>query len=112
MDWPRVVQSTPVTIGPREYPLYTQLTGGKASPAAWATEVRSRILWERGFEAFGQGEFDLAIDWFYCPVKRWFGKDFILDIYRISGTTPVIMRTMKRRGVCTCPPAPLPPRPP
>lgn len=62
MDWPRLVDSTPVTIDRSEYPLFTQLTGGDAPRVAWATEVRSQILWERGFEAFGEGDFDLAIE--------------------------------------------------
>ncbi|MEX2606654.1 MAG: polysaccharide deacetylase family protein [Kiritimatiellia bacterium] len=61
-DLPRLVDFIPVTIGQRDYPLFTQLTPGDTPRVAWATEVRSQILWERGFEAFGEGEFDLAIE--------------------------------------------------
>nr|MDA3874211.1 tetratricopeptide repeat protein [Kiritimatiellia bacterium] len=62
LDWPRLVNSTPVTIEQTDYPLFTQLTGGEAPRVAWATEVRSQILWERGFEAFGEGDFEMAIE--------------------------------------------------
>ncbi len=44
-----------------EYPLYFQLSGGDASQEVWSTEVRSRILWEEGFDAYNAGKFEDAI---------------------------------------------------
>jgi tetratricopeptide (TPR) repeat protein len=62
IDLPRIVHWIPVTIGEAEFPLYKQLVGGDAERQVWASEMRTRILWERGFEAFGEGDFELAID--------------------------------------------------
>lgn len=44
-----------------DYPLYTQLSGSDTTTALWNNEVRSRILWEQGFDAFNRGAFDDAI---------------------------------------------------
>lgn len=44
------------------HPLFFQLTGGDADEELWSNEVRSRFLWEQGFEAFNRGDFNTAIE--------------------------------------------------
>lgn len=57
----RVVSWRDVVLEEAEYPLYFQIGGGDAPAAAPDDEVHTRVLWERGFEAFELGEFDSAI---------------------------------------------------
>jgi len=57
----RLVSWSYTPLSQEAYPLYMQLTGGEASEEILTTEVRSRILWEEGFDAFSSGKFEDAI---------------------------------------------------
>lgn len=63
----RLVTWNHVNLEAADYPIFTQLSGSNATENLWNNEVRSRILWEQGFDAFNDGKFDEAIAYW----SRW-----------------------------------------
>jgi tetratricopeptide (TPR) repeat protein len=57
----RLVTWNHVNLEAADYPFFTQLSGSDATDQLWSSEVRSRVLWEQGFDAFNAGDFDEAI---------------------------------------------------